>query len=123
MYKGFVLSESLKNPMILNDFEKIYVKVEHHPEYTSEPKIWHDFKLKIEDNDIDKVANLLSEQIKDTCYAHFWNDKEVYVILPNKVFKIPKEPKKWQSKEYQELKKYAVSHNVEEQYLDFWIED
>lgn len=28
MFKGFVLSESLQDPMILNDFEKIYVKNE-----------------------------------------------------------------------------------------------
>ncbi len=123
MYRGFVLSESLKNPLILNDFEKIYVKVEHHPEYSGEPKIWHDFKLIIKDEDIERIAELLSNEIKNTWYAHFWNDKEVYVILSNKVFKIPKEPKAWKSKEYQELKSYAISHNVEEKYLNFWIED
>lgn len=123
MYKGFVLSESLKNPLVLNNFEKIYVKVEHHPEFMGEPKIWHDFKLSIKDEDIDKTAEILAGEMKETWYAHFWNKNTVYVILPNKVFKIPKEPKKWQSKEYQELKNYAVKNGVEERYLDFWIEE
>jgi hypothetical protein len=122
MYKGFVLSESLKNPVVLNNFEKIYVKVEYHPEYGGEPKIWHDFKLKIDNENITQATNLLSEQMKDTWYAHFWNSSEVYVILPGKVFKIPRE-QKWQSKEYQELKEYAVKHGVEKQYMEFWIED
>lgn len=124
MYKGFVLSESLKNPLILNDFEKIYVKVEHHPEAdASYPKIWHDFKLSIQDEDMDSVAETISKEIKETWYAHFWNNDTVYVILPNKIFKIPKEPKRWKSKEYQELKEYAIKNGVEEHYLDFWIED
>jgi len=122
MYKGFVLSESLKNPTILNNFEKIYVKVENHPEYEGEPKIWHDFKLKVEDKDIEYITNSLAEQMKDSWYAHFWNENYVYVVLPRKVFKIPKE-EKWQSKEYQELKEYALKYGVEGQYLEFLIED
>ena len=122
MFKGFVLSESLKDPTVLNDLEKIYVKVEHHFEYDGEPKIWHDFKLKVEDKDIDRVAELFAKQMKDTWYAHFWNEQVVYVILPEKIFRIPKE-KNWQSKEYQNLKEYAIKNGVEERYLKFWIED
>ena len=87
MYQGFVLSESLKDPTILNNFDKVYVKVENHPECKGCPKIWHDFKLKVDDKDIKHITNLLSEQMEDTWYAHFWNDKDVYVVLPNKVFK------------------------------------
>ena len=122
MYKGFVLSESLRDPTILNKFEKIYVKVENHPEYEGEPKIWHDFKLKVRNKDITSTTTLFAQQMKDTWYAHFWNNLEVYVVLPVKVFKIPRE-QKWRSKEYQELKKYALTHGVEEKYLQFWIED
>lgn len=122
MYKGFVLSESLKDPTILNKFEKIYVKVEHHPEYDGEPKIWHDFKIKVEEKNIVSITNLLAEQMKDAWYAHFWNNYEVYVVLPHRIFKIPRE-QNWQSKEYQELKDYAIKHGIEERYLNFWIED
>ncbi|QQG45584.1 MAG: hypothetical protein HYW89_01510 [Candidatus Sungiibacteriota bacterium] len=121
MFKGFILSESLKNPEVLNRLDHIYVKVEHHPEFLEEPKIWHDFKVRVADKDIKKVSNLLAKQMKQTWYAHFWDKKSVYVILPKKVFKIPLE-KKWTSKEYLRLKRYAVRNGVEEQYLNFWIQ-
>ena len=107
--------------MIFNDFEKIYVKVESHPE--AELKVWHDFKLKVDDKDIESATKTFAEQVKNNWYIHFWNENTVYVILSNKIFKIPKEPSNWQSKDYQELKKYATTHGVEERYLNFWIED
>ncbi len=69
-----------------------------------------------------RVTKLFSTQMKNAWYAHFWNEKTVYVVLPEKVFKIPRE-KHWQSKEYQNLKEYAIKHGVEERYLKFWIED
>ena len=47
MYKGFILSESLENPIILNNYKTIYVKIENHPE--SESPYWHDFKVEVED--------------------------------------------------------------------------
>jgi len=124
MYKGFVLSESLKNPTILNDYETIKVIVENHPEFKGEPKIWHDFKLKIANDKISEACDHLSKEMKETWYAHFWNEDSVYVILPNKVFKMPREDGEWQSSAYQECKQYAMKHGVEERYLkDFLIED
>ncbi len=124
MFKGFVLSESLKNPVILNGFEVIRVIVEHHPEFEGEPKICHDFKLKIDDDKIVEVCNKISKEIKEEWYAHFWNDDILYVVLPDKVFKMPREDGDWKSPEYQECIKYAIQHNVEQRYMkDFLIED
>ena len=48
MFKGFVLSESLDNPTLLNEFRKIYVRVEQHPESPEMP-FWHLFKIEVED--------------------------------------------------------------------------
>ncbi len=124
MFKGFVLSESLKDPTILNEFKIMKVIVESHLEYGGEPKIWHDFKLKVETDKILNVCNKIAKEIKRGWYAHFWNHDYIYVILPNKVFKIPRENKNWQSPEYKKCKKYAIKHGVEEQYLtDFLIEE
>jgi hypothetical protein len=124
MFKGFILSESLKNPTILNNFEAIKVIVEHHPEFEGEPKIWHDFKLKIADDKIIDVCDNIAKEIKEEWYAHFWNNDTLYVVLPHKVFKMPREDGNWQSSAYQECKHYAMEHGVEEQYLsDFLIED
>ncbi len=120
MFKGFVLSESLKDPTILNDFTIEKVIVEHHPGF----KIWHDFKLKIKDEDISGVCKKIAKQIKETWYAHFWNENTVYVVLPDKIFKMPRESRVWKSPEYLKCKKYAMEHGVEEQFLtDFLIED
>ncbi|MBI5065692.1 hypothetical protein HZA97_05640 [Candidatus Woesearchaeota archaeon] len=124
MFKGFVLSESLNDPTILNKFDVIKVIVENHKEFKGEPKIWHDFKLKIKEKGILKTCKLISKQIKREWYAHFWNKRTLYVVLPEKVFKMPREDGKWKSSEYKKCKKYAMKQGVEEQYLtDFLIQD
>ncbi|VVB60462.1 Uncharacterised protein [uncultured archaeon] len=121
MFKGFILSESLNNPTILNDFRKIYVKVEDHPE-SKNARFWHLFKIEIDEKDIEKVAQKTSKELKYGWYAHFWNGKFVYISFVNNVFKIPQE-KKWSSKEFQKVKEYGAKNGVEEGYLDFWIEE
>lgn len=122
MFKGFVLSESLKDPLILNDYKKIYVTVEHHPESNEFP-FWHLFKIEVEGKDIEQVAKRFSKELKERgWYAHFWNDNIVYICFPNKIFKIRRE-EKWSSKEYEEVKRYAIKIGIEERYLDFWIEE
>jgi hypothetical protein len=121
MFKGFILSESLKDPTILNNLEKEYVSVENHIEYGGGPKVWHNFKVIVSNEDIIKITEELAKNMKETWYAHFWSDLIVYVVLPNKVFKVPRE-KEWKSKEYQICKDYASKHGVEEQYLEFLLD-
>ncbi len=121
MFKGFILSESLKNAVILNDYEILSVKVEKHndPKY---PEFWHLFKLSIPENKIDEAAKIISDNIKNEWYAHFWNKNKVCIIFQNKIFWIPRE-KQWSSKEYKEVINYAVKIGIEKKYLDFKIED
>ncbi|MBU4246129.1 MAG: hypothetical protein ABIF85_01620 [Nanoarchaeota archaeon] len=121
MFKGFILSESLNTPTLLNEFRKIYVKVEDRPE-SKNARFWHLFKIETDDKNIEEVAKKISKELKYGRYAHFWNGKFVYVSFVNKVFKIPQE-KKWSSKEFQEVKEYGAKNGVGEEYLDFWIED
>jgi hypothetical protein len=119
VYKGFILSQSLKDPRILNQLEKIYVQVEYHPE--SKPKFWEDYKVKIKDSDLKEVAGRLADQIKFGWYSHFWNESQLVVVLPKKIFIIPRG--KSQSKELSACKEYAMKHGVEERYLEFWIQE
>lgn len=121
MFKGFVLSESLKDPLVLNDYKKIYVTIERHTESKEHP-FWHLFKIEVEDKDIEQVAERFSKEIKNKWYAHFWNDNIVYICFLNKIFKIRRE-EKWSSEEYEKVKRYAIEIGIEERYLDFWIED
>ena len=121
MYKGFILSESLSDATALNDFKKIYVKVEKHddPKY---PKYWHLFKLTVPDDNIDKAVDVVSKNIKDEWYAHFWNDNKLVVIFKGKIFWIKREDK-WPSDEYNKVVDYATSHCIDKRYLDFKIEE
>ncbi len=121
MFKGFVLSESLNNPTLLNDFGKIYVRVEEHPESPEAP-FWHLFKIEVKDEEIEQVAEQAAAEMKYGWYAHFWNNEVVYVCFPGKVFRIPHEVQ-WSSEEYQQVRQYGAEHEVKERYLDFWIED
>ena len=122
MFKGFILSESLEDPTILNNFKKIYVKVEHHTKSEDYPPFWHLFKIEVGEEEIEKVVGQFAKAIKPKWYAHFWNDKIVYVVFLNKTFQIPLE-KVWSSKEFQEAKNYALSVGIDEMYLDFKIEN
>jgi hypothetical protein len=122
VFKGFVLSESLKDPTVLNRLKHVKVVVERHDEVRHGSNIWHNFEIEVENKQINDVTKLLSRQMKPKWYAHFWDSKILYVVLPGKVFKIPRE-KEWKSAEYLECKDYAMKQGVEERYLDFWIEE
>ncbi len=121
MYKGFILSESLNNPMLLNDLRKLSVKVEYHPQ-SRVARYWHNFKITVEDKDIETLTQNIIQEIKYGWYAHFWNGECIFVCLTNRLFKIPQE-KHWSSSEYQEMKQYAIENGIEEEYLSFLIED
>lgn len=120
MYKGFILFESLEDPVILNSLEKIYVQVEDNP--GDNPRYWNDYKVRISDDQLSDITEKLSRIIKKGWYSHFWNDEEIVVVLPNKVFKIPRKAKK-DSKEYSECIDYAIKSGVEEKYLGFWLQE
>ncbi len=121
MFKWFVLSESLSDATIVNDYEKIYVKVQKHddPKY---PEFWHLFKLTTPATEIDEVVKTISEYMKDEWYAHFWNKDKVCIIFQRKIFWIPRE-NQWSSDEYREVVNYAVKNGVDKKYLDFKLED
>ena len=121
MIKGFVLSESLNDPLILNTIEKIYVKIESHndPAY---PAFWHLFKLSVAEKDVHGVVEAISEQMKTGWYAHFWNEKYLFICLSGQSFCIDRMASNYHNK-LAEAKKYAESIGIESQYLDFYIED
>ncbi len=121
MFKGFVLSESLNDPTILNNSDLIYIKVEKHedPKY---PKFWHLYKISVSDEDMPELSEELAKNIKNEWYTHFWDKNKVYIILKDKVFCIPRE-ENWNSKEYKLVIDYAIQHGINEKYLGFKIED
>lgn len=123
MYKGFVISESLNNPLVLNPLKQEFVRIEKHEEAKDQyPTYWHVFKLLIDQKDIDQISKNISQEIKPDWYAHFWNGTNVFVIFSNRVFQIPQE-EEWSSPQFQEAKEYGIKNGIKEMYLDFLIED
>lgn len=116
MYYGILESESLNNPVILNNFKTRKVIVESVP--LSKEPYWHIFMVEVEDREIEKLTNDLSLVIKPSWFQIFWNHHTVYVVIQNKVFKLRHE-KNWSSPEYEEMRKYAMQRGVQDEYLDF----
>lgn len=116
MYYGILESESLNNPVILNNFKTLKVIVESVP--LSDNPYWHMFVVEIDDREVEKLTNDLSLVIKPSWFQIFWNNDTVYVVIQNKVFKL-KQEKNWSSSEYEEMRKYAMQRGVQEEYLDF----
>ncbi len=116
MYYGILESESLNNPVILNNFATKKVIVESVP--LSPHPYWHIFVVEVEDRDIEKITRDLSLVIQPSWFQIFWNNNTVYVVIQNKVFTLKRE-KNWSSKEYEEMRTYATQRGVNEEYLDF----
>lgn len=116
MFYSIATSESLTNPVILNEYRKRNVIVDSAP--LSEQPFWHIFVIEVDDKHADQFAGDFSKLIKQGWYLVLWNDKEVYVVLQNKVFKLKRE-KTWSSGDYEEMRRYAMANGIAEEYLDF----
>ena len=124
MFKGFVISESLKDPLILNDFKTTFRVVERHEESKEFP-FWYLFKIEMEDGDIEKSMKMICDSLKYGWYAHFWNESIVYICFQEKFFQIPREEgNSWKSDEFKAVVEYGAKNGIDPMYFeDFWIED
>lgn len=120
-YKGFVLSESLSNPVVLNIYDKIDVKVEKHNDINY-PEFWHLFMLSISEEEIQKAVELVCRYLKSGWYAHFWNEEILFICLQNNLFRLERHLKNYE-KELDKVKDFAETLGINRQYLDFVIED
>jgi len=120
-YKGFVLSESLSDPLILNNFAQIYIKIEKHqdPLY---PAFWHLFKISASEDTIDNNVDLVCKHLKNGWYAHFWNDETLYICLSNNSFKLNRHLNNYDL-ELDKVKEFAEELGINKCYLDFIMED
>ncbi|MFZ3073541.1 MAG: hypothetical protein WA093_00190 [Minisyncoccales bacterium] len=124
MFKGFILSESLKNPLILNDLKAGFVRVEKRSESKEFP-FWYLFVVEFKDEDVKNSIKLISGNLKYGWYAHFWDESVVYICFLDKIFKVPREQGRgWKSDEFKAAIEYGAKNGVDPIYFsDFWIED
>lgn len=117
MYYGVVESESLENPLILNSFNPIKIRIEHHPQSITSV-YWHVYLLSVSDQSIREEAEKFATQMKYGWYAVFWNEEKAHIVFTNKIFILTKEDD-WQSKEYLKVKEYGINHGIQAEYMDF----
>jgi len=117
MYYGYIESESLKNPLILNRYKKVKIEIEYVPTSQNYPYV-HAYYLKFTEQEILKEVKKFSKEIKPEWYALFWDNKTVFAIFSNKVFTLPNEGN-WRSDAYKEIQQYGVTHGIGLEYMDF----
>lgn len=122
-YKGVIIEESLINKNILKKVKIISTKVESVTPKHQTPwlKIWTLYTIEIPFNQVDEIANKLSEIIIDnpsSWYVDFNNKETFYVIYPNKIFK-------WRKGDIdiiKKCKKYGISLGIPSYQVNFSTE-
>ncbi|MEK6925996.1 MAG: hypothetical protein AABW50_01830 [Nanoarchaeota archaeon] len=115
MYKGIIESESLIDKKILNEVRIVKSYKEQHLD--EDPKIWTINKINVDDKKFDSFMKDLSKNMIKGWYSLLWNDKFVYVIFKNKIFKI-KNINPWIKSEFSFVINYALSVNINKKYFD-----
>jgi hypothetical protein len=111
--KGFLLSESLEDPLFLNRFATEYVRVRRRNDEevaTGYPRFWHLFKIVVVDDQTERVAQETASLLtKPGWYAHHWNGEIVYVCFSDRVMQMPQEERGlWSSPQSIEVREYAL---------------
>ncbi len=117
MYYGYIESESLRNPLVLNNYKAIKVDIEFVPTSQNHPYV-HAYYLKFQDNEVLQEAKKFTCETLPEWYLLFWNDKKVYAIFKDKIFELPNEGI-WNSEKYKEIQQYGVSHGIGMEYMDW----
>lgn len=115
MYRMGIIEESINDRGVLRTLEPYFVsqRVENVPE--DECPIWHINEYHVPEDEIEKVADILIQHIKETWYVHAFNDKSLLVVLKGKWFQISLT----KDKSWGEMIEYGVEHaKVERQYLE-----
>ena len=114
---GYIESESLRNPLILNDFKHIKVEIEFVPTSVNHPFV-HAYYLHFNQNEINEAVERFAKETLPEWYQLFWSDETVYAIFKGKYFNMKNEHT-WKSDQYKEVQQYGVAHGIDLVYMDF----
>lgn len=117
MYYGYIESESLSNPLALNDYKPVKVEIEYVPTSQNHPYV-HAYYLTFTDSEVEKEAKKISFITLPEWYQLFWSNSTIYAIFKNKVFRLKNEVR-WKSEKYKDVQRYGVAHGIEMAYMDF----
>jgi uncharacterized LabA/DUF88 family protein len=122
-YTGVIIEESLENKDILKEVKILKTKIEPVKEKhkTNWVKQWTLHTVEIKDENADKVAEQLSQNLdkKHNWYADFKNKYYHFIIYQGKIFKVDlKNPIL-----FKDAKEYGISLGIPEYQVDFAPED
>ena len=115
MYKGIIESESLINKRILKEIKLVRCYKEEHLD--EDPSIWTINKIEVDNTFFNSFIKNLSKSIIGGWYSLLWDERFIYVIFRNKIFKI-KNANPWINKEFIPMVKYALSLGINKKYFD-----
>jgi hypothetical protein len=119
MFYGYTESESLRNPLILNDYKPIRVEIEYVPTSENHPYV-HAYYFRFSDKEILREVKKFSRETLPEWYQLFWSKDTVYAIFKDKFFELKNERiGSWKSKVYKEVQEYGVKHGIGLVYMDF----
>lgn len=76
MFRLGVIEESLINKQILNDLNRHFISQRLQEVPDDEFSIWHINEYHVDDSEIEKLLDILKEQIDMTWYCHAFNEKK-----------------------------------------------
>ena len=117
MFYGYAESESLQNPLILNDYIPVKIVIEHVPTSQNHPYV-HAYYFQFKEDEILDEVEKFSRETLPRWYQLFWSEKVVYAVFKDKYFKLDNE-KEWKSEEYKKVQQYGVDHGIGLVYMDF----
>ncbi len=117
-YKGVIIEESLKSPVMPEGLRIISTEVKEVTKHHKTPwlKKWTLHTVEVEENRAEEVAHKISHSLETehgAWYADFKNGRVHYVIFPNKVFNVT------DKNEYQKVRDYGLSLGIPDYQLAF----
>lgn len=107
VWKGILIEESLIGLHIIPEIKIIATRVTT-LEAEVEKGVFHFHNVAVLPDDVEKVIEFVSQDIKDGWYFHLVRGDEMVVVFHNKIFKARAE----KQEEVEQIRKYALAQGI-----------
>ena len=115
IYIGDIIKESLENTNALLDIKQFLCIERIENQKDEDPSVWNICRYNISEDLLLEFLPVLSENIKESWYAHFVDadEKRLFVIMRNRYFDLPFDKEQWG-----EMLKYGDQVGVERRWTE-----
>ena len=113
-YKGVVISEGLRDPIIINEFPVYKAEItgdDRLIDYDGHLGRWHIFYIECNKSDIDRIQS----QLLQGWYTHFWKGNHIIVVYNDRQFQMLKDDKST----WEEAIEHGKAQGIPLEELDF----